>query len=114
MVPEGTSLSFGGEQSPLQRAAWDDDMAAARQLLDAGASPEEPDRDGLTPLWFAANCGSLGVLNLLLERGARVHIVDSDDDTPLVSEQSPIPLLPPGWGAGSTDGCRPPAPFLLI
>lgn len=38
-------------------------------MLDAGADPNAADRDGLTPLHYAAGDGHVGTLILLLERG---------------------------------------------
>ena len=48
----------------------------ARLLLDGGADPGLADSDGGTPLMVAARCGALGVLRLLLGRGAAVDAAE--------------------------------------
>ena len=37
--------------------------------------------DGLTPLMIAAEKGHMGVVNLLVENGAKLDIQDKDDQT---------------------------------
>lgn len=51
-------------------AARISDDGALRDWLDAGASPNEYDADGWTPLLAAAACGRATTVDLLLERGA--------------------------------------------
>ena len=45
------------------------------------ANPELCDVDGLTPLMIAAEKGHMGVVNLLVENGAKLDIQDKDDQT---------------------------------
>ena len=45
------------------------------------ADPELCDIDGLTPLMIAAEKGHTGVVNLLVENGAKLDIQDKDDHT---------------------------------
>jgi ankyrin repeat protein len=52
-------------------------------MLDAGADPNAADRDGLTPLHYAAGDGHVGTLILLLERGGDPRRGDTDGDLPL-------------------------------
>jgi len=42
----------------------------ARLLLDAGAPIDPEDKNGMTPLMFAARSGRIDMVRLLLERGA--------------------------------------------
>src|SRR5215210_3501012 len=57
----------------LRAAAGAGDEARVRALLEAGAAVDAPARYGQTPLFFAAQKGHLGVVRLLIERGANVN-----------------------------------------
>jgi ankyrin repeat protein len=76
--------------APLHRAVRTRSLAAARALLDGGASSRQPNTRGSTPLHLAVQTtgrggsGSLqareqqaGIVRLLLERGARVTDQDA-------------------------------------
>ena len=73
---DGTSVAT--EQ--IEDAAKDGDLALVRKLLDDGANVEGPDDSWTTPLWWACRVGYddveryLGVIRLLMERGARVDV----------------------------------------
>jgi RNA polymerase sigma factor (sigma-70 family) len=60
------------QRRPLSAAAWRDDMAMVRLLLDHGADPSLPERDA--PLghavWIAAQRQNAEMLRLLLDHGA--------------------------------------------
>jgi hypothetical protein len=55
----------------LNDAVAADDIAVARQLLDAGANPNQIEpRMGRSPLYIAAECGHVQMVTLLLRYGA--------------------------------------------
>jgi hypothetical protein len=58
-------------QPALARAA---DARTASALLDAGANPDAPDKDGYTPLMLAAAEGRADVVRLLIARHARLDV----------------------------------------
>ncbi|HEY7514197.1 MAG TPA: ankyrin repeat domain-containing protein, partial [Vicinamibacteria bacterium] len=60
----------------LWEAARLGDQGRVRQLLDAGVPPDAPNPQGALPLAAAASTGSLEVVRLLLERGARIDARD--------------------------------------
>jgi ankyrin repeat protein len=55
-----------------------------RLLLEEGADIEAKDKDGLTPLSWAAECGYEAVVKLLLEKDAEIEAKDSVGRTPLL------------------------------
>ena len=57
-------------------AAFVCDLVKVRELLAAGADPNERDEDGRTALFSAVLGGSLGLVGLLLESGADVNARD--------------------------------------
>ncbi|MGH0183887.1 UNVERIFIED_CONTAM: hypothetical protein FKN15_019196, partial [Acipenser sinensis] len=59
------------------------DETIARQLLDRGASINETDFEGRTPLHIACQHGQDKVVRVLLSRGADVHLKGKDDWAPL-------------------------------
>lgn len=61
------------------------DPAAAEDLLAAGASPDEPNADGTTPLYRAAVSGATGLVRLLLAHGADPNLPGgaADEGLPL-------------------------------
>jgi ankyrin repeat protein len=62
----------------LFRGAWDNDVAAVRAALLAGADPNEPHpRAGTLPLQLACQNDALESIALLLEAGARADVVFS-------------------------------------
>jgi hypothetical protein len=57
----------------LQLAAMNGNEPVIRRLLDAGADPDTPDGNGMTPLMWAANRGHGTLIRLLSERGADLN-----------------------------------------
>jgi uncharacterized protein len=55
---------------PLVGAAWTGQIDIARQLLDAGADPNQAADEAFTALFAAAVRGDDAMVDLLLERGA--------------------------------------------
>jgi outer membrane protein assembly factor BamB len=60
----------------LWEAARLGDQERVRRLLDAGVPPDAPNPQGALPLSAAASTGSLEIVRLLLERGARIDARD--------------------------------------
>ena len=75
-----------GPHTPLTQAAVRNDVAALRQLLDAGHKADEGG-DSWTALIWASRSGSIEAINLLLDSGADVNLPgptgDDWDATPL-------------------------------
>lgn len=68
---------------PLHYAAADGDATRTRELLAAGAPPDQPDSAGWTPLHFAAQSHAVEIAFMLLEAGASVDPRDNHGNTPL-------------------------------
>ena len=66
-------------ETPLTQAAVRNDVAALRQLLDAGHKADEGG-DSWTALIWAARSGSIEAMNLLLDAGADVNLPGSTGD----------------------------------
>jgi ankyrin repeat protein len=84
------------EQTPLiYTAAYVQSALHAELLLDAGASIDWKDRDGITALGWTAIANNLSVAKVLLDRGADVNNVDGNGDTfgTLCVKNSQIVLL---------------------
>jgi ankyrin repeat protein len=64
--------------SPMHWAASDGQDAIINPLLDAGASVDATDREGLTALHFAAENGWDETVGLLLEHGADIDAAGGD------------------------------------
>lgn len=70
-----------GAISPLAEAVRGGSTDAVRQLVEARANLDQPDRDGRTPLILAVLGGHDEILRLLLDRGAKADIRDTKDGT---------------------------------
>ena len=68
----------------LQIAVFFGDTATTRAVLDCGASIDQPDDDGITPLGWAAIGNQTNTARLLIERGADLNHVDKKGMTPLL------------------------------
>lgn len=66
-----------GSNPPLVFAAWTDDTAVLRLLLDGGANPNAVTRQGATPFGEAVELGRLNSVKYLLGRQARTDALDS-------------------------------------
>eukprot|EP01112_Ceratiomyxa_fruticulosa_P008045 TRINITY_DN2086_c0_g2_i1.p1 TRINITY_DN2086_c0_g2~~TRINITY_DN2086_c0_g2_i1.p1 ORF type:complete len:604 (-),score=99.20 TRINITY_DN2086_c0_g2_i1:63-1874(-) len=69
---------------PLQNVADEEQLAIAKILISKGARIESTDKDGSTPLFFAAKQGDLEMLTFLLENGANPNCINKHKKTPLV------------------------------
>src|SRR6185436_20122529 len=70
-LPErGSRYLIPGAMTPLQYASRDGRLESARLLLDAGATIEQADANGVTPLIAALANNHPEVARLLIERGA--------------------------------------------
>ena len=83
-LPErGSRYLIPGAMTPLQYASRDGRLESARLLLDAGATIEQADANGVTPLLAAIGNNHPDVARLLIDRGANVNAVDWYGRTPL-------------------------------
>ncbi|XP_075225434.1 uncharacterized protein LOC142326691 isoform X2 [Lycorma delicatula] len=71
------------DEDRLRLAAFMNDVAKVRQLLNAGVNPNCPDCQYRTPLHLSACNGYTEVVRLLLERGANPNFTDMVGNTPL-------------------------------
>ena len=67
----------------MHYAALADDVPALEARVAAGDDPKAPDRQGFTPLHFAAQEGALDAARELLDRGATVDPQNAFGNTPL-------------------------------
>ena len=58
-------------ETPLYRAACNNNEAVVKALIAAGADVNKADDDGETPLWYAARNGHEAVVKVLIAAGAR-------------------------------------------
>lgn len=58
-------------------------LEAVQQFLQAGASPDEQDEEGRTPLHFACGYGEMDCATAIIAAGANVNLVDNNRNTPL-------------------------------
>jgi ankyrin repeat protein len=65
-----------GNHTALYYACRDEDPKLAIYLLEHGADPNFPDKEGLTPLHLAAQRGQKELISCLLASGARVNAID--------------------------------------
>lgn len=72
-----------GAKTPLLYASREGHTDVVKRLLDAGATLEKADADGVTPLLMAVLNGEVGVARELIARGANVRAADWYGQTPL-------------------------------
>lgn len=67
------------DETPLMRAAREGNIDIARLLVEKGADIDAKDNDDHTALWYASICvGSIGIVQLLLEKGANPENIQAD------------------------------------
>lgn len=69
----------------LLEAAYQDDLAAVRRLILAGAPVGQANRFGATPLALACQNGNSGMVALLLEAGAEANTTSAGGETVLMT-----------------------------
>jgi ankyrin repeat protein len=77
MVEQGADINARGdlERTPLQLAVADNqDAKAVSSLLKLGADPNIPDKDGKTPLYWAASAEMESMVRALKKNGATVDV----------------------------------------
>ncbi|KAK4700441.1 hypothetical protein P7C70_g5808, partial [Phenoliferia sp. Uapishka_3] len=86
ILPAEENADLDG-QTLLHRASrglfFIDNLELAKLLLDAGASPNDQDAEGYTPLFLASTYGQLEMTRLLLRAGALVDSKNNIGETPL-------------------------------
>ncbi len=78
--------AFGAENAPtgpLFRAIQNGDADTVKTLLEAGASPDAKNADGVNALYFACDKEQPGIAKLLVERGADVNLTPTHGSTAL-------------------------------
>jgi len=68
---------------PITRACWLGKKEMAELLLDRGADPKLPTKNGFNALFVAAQRGHAEIVSLLIARGCPVDIADDRGFTPL-------------------------------
>jgi len=88
-VPERVlERRWDDDRTPLLLAANNDNTDLALYLLKRGADPNARDRDGATPIYYAALRGNLKVFNALVAGQANVQAVTYRNQTVLVAAVS--------------------------
>ena len=87
LIKPGAPLNACGGwlgSTPLHVACWSDRHLPIVQLLvEKGAQLEARDKNGRTPLHWAAAFGHFEIVQYLINKGAQVEPRDNDDETPL-------------------------------
>lgn len=78
------ALAANDGESPLLRAAYEDDPPAVDRLLKTGAAVNAANDLGVSPLWAACQNGSLPITKRLLEAGANPNAALTAGETPLM------------------------------
>lgn len=76
-------MRFFGDK--LHKAAQKGDEARVQKLLQKGFDPNEPNNEGVPPLFYTANTGSVACARLLIDSGADVNFAVSGGGRPLHS-----------------------------
>ena len=96
MVLAGTSLAYSQRHedvnisdvdgtTPLQRAAYSDDLETAARLVRAGANVKTANRHGVTPLSLACLNGNAAMVELFLKSGADANVALPKGETALMT-----------------------------
>ncbi|XP_031516240.1 protein phosphatase 1 regulatory subunit 12C [Papio anubis] len=93
-VPRGEEASVNRSVTawgPDTQACIDENLEVVRFLVEQGATVNQADNEGWTPLHVAASCGYLDIARYLLSHGANIAAVNSDGDLPLdLAESDPM------------------------
>ncbi|MCE5316126.1 MAG: ankyrin repeat domain-containing protein [Parachlamydia sp.] len=81
LLQAGAKLDAGNNSACCQAVVGG--VEVLRLVLDAGASVNQKTKDGLIPLFYAAQCGELEAVKELIQRGADINQVDDQGQTPL-------------------------------
>ena len=73
----------GKDWSPLSKASYNGNCAAATVLVQYGARVDHKDHGGWTPLHHAADYGAPDILEMLLDNGADIDLTDNKSKTAL-------------------------------
>ena len=84
LANDGAPLGPDGS-TPLQWAAYRQDVAEVRRLLAGGASVTQANVYGVTPLQLAAETGNSAIIKALLSAGANVESANGEGQTALMS-----------------------------
>lgn len=71
---------------PLWRAIDNGDISLLQRAIKRGSDPRKPELSGITPFYFACQCGEVGVVQWLFKHGAAADISTTDcgGTTPLM------------------------------
>ncbi|ODQ65263.1 ankyrin, partial [Nadsonia fulvescens var. elongata DSM 6958] len=64
-------------------AASDNNLDAVKHHIENGATPNDKDPNGYTPMHAAASYGHLDLLKYLVSKGGDINVADTDGDRPL-------------------------------
>ncbi|XP_062335035.1 protein phosphatase 1 regulatory subunit 16A [Osmerus eperlanus] len=97
MLNSGVSPDLYNEDglTALHQCCIDDFVEMAKCLLDAGASVNACDSELWTPLHAAATCGHTGLVQLLVQGGADLLVVNADGNMPydICEDEATLELL---------------------
>jgi ankyrin repeat protein len=86
LLNRGVSANAGPNGHALKEAIFAHDQESVRLLLLYGADPNDPDRDGITPLFAAVEKSFLAGATILLKYGADPNLVAGPDlESPLAT-----------------------------
>lgn len=110
----------GDGTTALHFAADHNDLAMAKVLVEAGASPKSSTRNGaITPLFLAAKSGNAEMVELLIKAGANVNYTDTKGTTALMvaaasgSEAAVKALVAHGADVNAKDGAHGQTPLMF-
>lgn len=87
LLKAGADPDWGGVTTPLEAATLEGHVQVAATLLKSSADVNRPVGDGFTPLITAASLGNTKMVQLLLDNGANVTVVDDEGDNALTVAQ---------------------------
>jgi len=86
LLHRGVSPNAGPDMHPLKEAIFAHDEESVRLLLLFGADPNDPDRDGITPLFATVERSFLACATILLKYGADPNLVAGPElESPLAA-----------------------------